>query len=527
MDLQEYIQKISFLSESYSWKLLLLHFPSEIIYHILQYYFDKFTHVENCLSIENIKCVHQYFELESKRFVKRIHPVINFIRNDYLKSLAPIPLYAIYFDGQPVGNEKYIKIFERSDLFTVGRELKTVEIDGEQYQRFEATLRSPIIDYIQTKNGYPQLAKIELVINDDYDYINQMVSTYNVISIAPIINRNFYIEMYHKLEILFYTDNLINSLYANKIIEHCVKTNSIQLLKDCIDTFGIDLLMPSFTSAIIWNLFGDNMDKIEPINPLYTNLIRFCLEHNNLAMITKYIKITNNLPRLDYNVLHQCSLPDNVELLQFFKDLGYLMGNDYINELSANNHLKLMDWWFTNGEDLYYSDDAMDLASGNGHIDVLEWWLNSGLELKYTSKAIDMACENGKLDVLKWWYDSGLYFTFTSDALDLASKNGHTDILQFWFESEMEIMYTENAIDEASKKHLRVLELWHKYVPDLQYSEAALSNAINYSRADIIDWWIKSGLYLKMTRSTSRHLGKKLKSRKDNRISTTAQVDWI
>lgn len=148
-------------------------------------------------------------------------------------------------------------------------------------------------------------------------------------------------------------------------------------------------------------------------------------------------------------------------------------------------------------EDQRYSAGAMDGASRNGHVRILDWWWReSGLPLRYTEAALEEATVNGHQNVLEWWHDVAAQdekvVLRPGRALPLAAQHGRADILQWWVSSGISAGFEDEVLKQAGRHgQIEAMETWRrlKGAENLLYSDQELIIPTVKNRIDVLEWW--------------------------------------
>uniref|UniRef100_A0A6C0E5N0 Ankyrin repeat protein n=1 Tax=viral metagenome TaxID=1070528 RepID=A0A6C0E5N0_9ZZZZ len=166
-----------------------------------------------------------------------------------------------------------------------------------------------------------------------------------------------------------------------------------------------------------YGIYKDLLLRIFNIN--YNYYSYFDNEHNPRIVI-----------RLNDKVILSDSY--NVNNLKVIIKLKLYNNLQFINYVSYNGSVTVLEWWKKSGLPLKYNNSALNLASCYGQVAVLEWWKNSGLKLKYDAHALNWASCYGHINVLEWWKNSGLELKYFERTISLASESGQVAVLEWW-----------------------------------------------------------------------------------------------
>jgi hypothetical protein len=129
--------------------------------------------------------------------------------------------------------------------------------------------------------------------------------------------------------------------------------------------------------------------------------------------------------------------------------------------------------------------------------------------LKITDEYIKLAIHSSDtiINLLQWLIDTKdqtfLQLQYTTHILDSASRYGYANLLEWWINSGLPVNCSiYYALCLASiNGHANVLESWLKSNLPLKYDEYALDKASESGHTNVLDWWFGSGLELKYSKN--------------------------
>ncbi|KAJ3362376.1 hypothetical protein GGF32_006211 [Allomyces javanicus] len=174
---------------------------------------------------------------------------------------------------------------------------------------------------------------------------------------------------------------------------------------------------------------------------------------------------------------------------------------------TRRGHIAVLDWWVREFNMRLDIPDgvlkyASVLESQADDPSMLEWWFASGLRPFHERQPVDLslmlASQKGHIRILECWRTVGAKFISRNippiKGLDAACVDGRADVLDWWVASGLPYEYTPLALQFATKfGHIAVLDWWAK--SGLQWElPSVLSHIIIRSRSKaVFEWWAARG----------------------------------